>query len=371
MALEVHLDTADQQTAGVDLALRFDPGAVAIRDADLATDGIQIQPGPVFDRTRHNAVDTTAGMVRFSADRVNGQPVQGTGTVATVPLTFVGAISNTHVWLEYAQDWTADTNVVGTNPVRDVLGQADTASFQIRGLPIRPSPSLTFVPRSDAVTDAHYIEMKAWVADPFTQVQAVRFEVLGDAGWIPLGIDRYAAGGWGLVWDASTQPDGAYDLRAAALLPGGVSTMVTHTHIVIDRTPPSILSASLTPSALTSPGGPVTIGLKATDPPPSSAALSELAAGAVSAAASGIEAIHVYVTSSDRVPAAGSWVLLGTIDGAEGSLEWDTTGYAEGTYQVAFDVRDRAGNQGPLADTRLLLTIRAPQTIHLPVVFKR
>ena len=360
--LEVHLDTGGQDVAGVDLLIDYDPGVLRIVDADPALAGVQIRAGSAFSQIHHNAVDVTAGEIRYSADTGDGPAFRGQGLAAILPFSVVASIEHTAVGVRYGEGWTAESNAVVTGTVGDILGQASGAALQLAGSPRRSRPGLSLVPGSRAILDARAVEIKAGVTDAYSQVQEVRFEARQEGGdWALLGTDTTGADGWGLVWDALAAPDGEVDLRATALLLGGVGTTITSTQVLLDRRPPEILAAVASPSPAPRPGAAVTIEVTATD-----------GAGG----GSGIEGIDVYVAASAgalvRGAGGGAWILLGSMPAAMGHLIWDTAGWAPGAYQIAFDVRDRAGNRGPVPEQRLTLEIEVdrPYGLYLPLVRK-
>jgi hypothetical protein len=87
---------------GIDVALTFDASAVRVVDADLDRPGVQIETGPLFAGLPYflaqNQVtvdeETGVGTVTFAASLLNpAEPIDGTGTVATILFEPVGSQS--------------------------------------------------------------------------------------------------------------------------------------------------------------------------------------------------------------------------------------------------------------------------------------
>jgi hypothetical protein len=349
--VEVHLDTDGHDAAGVDLMVRYDPGVLEVRDADPGTPGLQILPGNTLDNALHNRVDAALGEIHYSANNEDWAAFRGSGLLATIPFTVVAAIDDTDVSVYHGDGWTAETNVVESGTAQDVLAVAGMASFRTTGSPGRPMPALTLLPGSGAQVNARLVELQALATDPYSQVREVEFEARGYGDWTAVGTDTFGANGWMASWDLSALPEGIYDLQASALIPGGSGTTVTNTSILLDRTPPEFVSATFTPTLAPSPGTPVVIAVAASDE------------------GSGVKHIDVYANSATDGSTGGSWDLLGSLAGSPGSLVWDTAGYAPGVHQIAFDIRDRAGNIGPGAQMRLFFEIwRDYHAVYVPLI---
>ena len=345
--MQVILDTGGYDADGVDLMILYDPGVLEVQDAEPITSGIQISAGSIYTSVRENWVNPAVGEIRFSAEG-DGHAFQGSGVVATVTLRVVASISNTAVRVYYGDGWTAETNIVESQNVQDVLGQANIASFQTTGSPSRLMPTVSFTPSTNAILNSSLIELEAEVTDPYTQVEEVKFEVNLNGTWTTIGSDTYSPNGWGLVWDGSSVTDGSYELRATALLPGGEGTTVTNTSIILDRVPPMYVFSAFTPSA----GMPVTIEVIAADE------------------GSGIDHIDVYAKPANDSSENEIWAFLGSIPGSQGSLVWDTSSVSAGTYQIAFAIYDRAGNQGPEPQPQLFFEKHILRVIYLPLVLR-
>ncbi|HZQ04091.1 MAG TPA: Ig-like domain-containing protein, partial [Gaiellaceae bacterium] len=131
------------------------------------------------------------------------------------------------------------------------------------------------------------------------------------------------AGAWTATassWDTTALADGLYDLRATATdNAGNQTTSANAVTVRVDNTPPS---GSLT------------------DPGPSLAATVPLSATGADAG-SGVASV-----AFQRSPAGtGSWTTIGTDATAPYSLSFDTTGVADGQYDLRAVVTDAAGNQ--------------------------
>jgi len=100
--VQVRLDNAEGLHS-IELYIGFEPGYVSIEDADPTTEGVQISAGviPRPAQVMRNEVDHTAGLVIYHVAQVPGEPVSGSGVVASFmvralaeggsPLTFSAA----------------------------------------------------------------------------------------------------------------------------------------------------------------------------------------------------------------------------------------------------------------------------------------
>jgi hypothetical protein len=146
--------------------------------------------------------------------------------------------------------------------------------------------------------------------------------------WSNIGVDSDGSDGWGIVWDATHYPDTTLALRAEISLDRGGFNRTETTSvlgIMLDRTLPRLESFLFSP------------------PSPSSARVITIEASATDNL-SGIDHIDVYVNSATDGSTSGSWNHIGTISGASGHVDWDTSGYANGVHRVVFDIQDNAGN---------------------------
>jgi len=74
---------------GIEVHLRFDPGAIEIVDTDPAQDGIQLEPGtlPTPDFVVQNQADNDTGTIDYAVTQLPPRkPGEGTGVVARITL---------------------------------------------------------------------------------------------------------------------------------------------------------------------------------------------------------------------------------------------------------------------------------------------
>lgn len=141
------------------------------------------------------------------------------------------------------------------------------------------------------------------------------------------------------TWDSTAFPDGTYTVRAVATDSSGqsaaaqISITVRNAPAPVDQPPTVRLTA---PSAGATLRGTVTVSAEATDDNPG-----------------------VSVTFSVN----GN--VIGTASSAPYSISWDTTGTANGTYTLAAEARDRAGQT---ARDRISITVDNPATDSPPTV---
>ena len=358
--MRVLLDTGLYAADGINIVLRYDPGVLAVQDADPATQGLQIQLANPFQQNSTASIDSAGGQIRIDARGSNEDIIggvggfQGTIELATIDFKALTGIPKTAVEVFYKEGWSSDSNIVEGAQIRDVLGQADAATIETIGYPSRPMPTVTFVrPLLNEVVNSSTQTLEVRATDPYTQVQRVVFEANLGGIWTEIGSDEYLDNGWKLDWDASSMSDGTVALRATAFLPGGLSTTAAHS-ILLDRTPPILSYRTLMPQSA-SPGVPVTIEVGAYD------------------LDAGVERIDAYVNVAPDGSLAGAWLPLGSIAGDAGSLIWDTSGYTEGWHRIAFGIVDKAGNWLPSTETLSSYELRSGTSkhIYLPLILSR
>lgn len=132
--IQVLIDTADHAADGVDLILLYDPGVLEVQD---------IVDGGIYSNIRESTAVSSLGEIHFSAD---GTTFQGSGTLATITFQAVASVNNTAVKVHYNEGWTADTNIVESGTILDVLGHVNSVSLQINGSPSRPMPIISLAP---------------------------------------------------------------------------------------------------------------------------------------------------------------------------------------------------------------------------------
>lgn len=85
--VQVWIDNANDLN-GIELHIGFEPNYVQIEDALPGEEGVQVGPGvlPVPAQIEQNRVDNDAGRIVYQAAQTSGQPVSGSGMVASFTL---------------------------------------------------------------------------------------------------------------------------------------------------------------------------------------------------------------------------------------------------------------------------------------------
>lgn len=140
---------------GIDVRAAFDPALVEVVDADLAADGIQLEPGrfPQPDFVALNRVDPQAGTLRYAVTQVNPTlPANGDGVVFTVRLRGLGLAGSGEFRIDLVE--MSDRNgqllpVETASATLDVIGEeAGPVDAQPTGVAIAPTAD----PQSGAAT---------------------------------------------------------------------------------------------------------------------------------------------------------------------------------------------------------------------------
>lgn len=172
-------------------------------------------------------------------------------------------------------------------------------------------------------------------------------QVNGETYYRVARIDPDGGVKWKMYWDTTGVTDQIINLRAFVGDNATNGFQVFANNITLDRTPPTRVSPSISP-AMARPGQVVRISVQSQD---------NLA---------GVDHTDVYVNSAPGT-AHNAWNLIGSVTGSSGSIQWDTTGYSQGIYQLSFATYDKAGNANdwvygsqptitfPLADNFLFL----------------
>ncbi len=140
---DIVVDTGDYATDGTDLIVLYDPCILEVQDEDPAKEGIQIKegtshsPGKMYSSYPTNHVDTSLGKIylRGTID-VGSQPVTtGYGEFGSIRFKAQCGIDRTPVSIEYVPQFSADTNVGGSESKRDVLAGVNSFDYRINGDP--------------------------------------------------------------------------------------------------------------------------------------------------------------------------------------------------------------------------------------------
>ncbi len=348
--MQVLLSTGSYTSTAVEVTILYDPGVLEVQDTEPMTDGIQFVVNELYDGDHTGAADPSLGEIHINARSGENNYFQGSGTLASINFRGTAAINNTTVEVYFRDGWSSDSNIVDGKTIKDVLGQVSTTSFRTTGSPNRPMPAIAFIsPSTNRILNSSAIELEVEASDPYTQVKEVKFEANLNGVWTSIGSDTYGPDGWDFDWDMSQVPDGDREVRATALLLGGEGT-TTSRSILLDRTPPTHVSSSVTPLAEPYVGVPVAIEVTAADEH------------------AGVDRIDVYAKKIGSGPAQHRWYFLESIAGSQGSLIWNTSNYSAGSYQITFSIQDKAGNWGPDFQPVLLLGLKGK--VFLPVILK-
>ena len=134
-------------------------------------------------------------------------------------------------------------------------------------------------------------------------------------------------------WDSAGVADGLYDLRATALDSSGYSRTSTVGSRRVDNTAPATTVSAATPLTVTVP-----VSATATD------------------AGSGV----LSVAFEARPSSGGSWTPICTDGSSPYSCSWDTTGVADGAWDVRATTTDGAGNTSSATTANRIVDNTAP-----------
>jgi LysM repeat protein len=138
---------------GVDIRLSFDPSKLEVQDANSATAGVQIEPGPFLDVSQgfvaQNSADNTAGRINYAMTLLNpAEPKSGSGTLMRVTfkgigegesaISFLSALLSDRPGMQIPATTTGGTITVGPATGPTVTPTATT--------PPGPTPTSTPVP---------------------------------------------------------------------------------------------------------------------------------------------------------------------------------------------------------------------------------
>ncbi len=127
--VEVRLDTNNVKIDGVDLyALRYDPGVLAVVDADQSQSGVQISPAGLLPIVAYNKVDEKSGSIRFAQVTGGGSTFSGRGRLATIKFQTLKK-GNTSLSFDFEPGDTTDTNVAAYG--KDKLTSVETLKLTI------------------------------------------------------------------------------------------------------------------------------------------------------------------------------------------------------------------------------------------------
>ena len=355
--VDVILDTGSHLTRGTEVRILYDPAVLEIQNNGPN----EVTPNDLFKKYHRHYAIQSRGEIIIIADKVEdanevdgiGEPFRGRGILGTIKFKAISSIENTV--LQIVESPIGGSSITEDATEVNVLGQIQNASFQIIGSPNRLMPTISFIPTTNSLLNSDITKLDANAVDidphEHDQVHQVTFEINLNGNWISIGDDTNGDNGWSTFWDSSGVSDGTYDLRATASLLSGQGTTVTNNNVILDRTAPIHVSTIATPKNISDPGLPITIEITADDQ------------------GSGVDYIDVYAKSISAESEFIPWSYLGAISGSQGSLVWDTSNYEGGTYQIAVDIYDKAGNWGPESQPQILVGI-GEESVYLPLVIK-
>ncbi|MDQ5822050.1 MAG: Ig-like domain-containing protein, partial [Actinomycetota bacterium] len=198
-----------------------------------------------------------------------------------------------------------------------------------------PAASLTS-PNAGATIGGPAVQLTAAASDSTSGVASVRFQFrpTGGGGFNDIADDNSAP--YAVSWDATTLATGSYDLRVVATDAAGNVTTTAAVTVSIDSTAPIVV--------LDDPG---------------SATLS--GAVTLTATTSGSPAARV---TFERSPAgASNWTAISTDLGAPWSGSFDTTGVADGLYDLRAVAADALGNEGTSVRSGIRIDNGAPRIV--------
>lgn len=130
--LPIILQTNQEVTSGIDIALAYNTNVLEIVDADPAVEGIQIAATDVFDFVQVNRVDPAKGIIRFSAgQRPTSELVEAAEqTVATIKVRAKAAGSSV-MNFDFVAGALDDTNVIKAGDGLDLLSSVGEGTITV------------------------------------------------------------------------------------------------------------------------------------------------------------------------------------------------------------------------------------------------
>jgi hypothetical protein len=321
------LDTGGDTVTAADIKVYYDPGYLEVIDEDGGRDGVQIGNGSIFGTIYRNYVDTTNGIIWFSAGY---GPFNGMDTLATARFRVLAATpsaGSTTIVPDVVPGESTDSNSPQSGTAWDVVQSAWTTALVLYGAPARPAPAFAVLPAPGAIIGETLLNVTAEVNDPYNQEDCVTWELYAPSGASATAFDCDGSDGWSGVLDTSGIPDQAgVELRGYLTLRMGGLYTVDYTGYVLDRTPPSAAGISYSVQAPT-----VYVNVNAVD---------NLSPQLY---------LQLWVNDATDGSETGNWQLTGSALVAPGTwtaLPWDTTGYANGWHRLTVNMFDHAGITG-------------------------
>ena len=207
--------------------------------------------------------------------------------------------------------------------VYDTEGRVNRTLPQVTDLTLdRTPPSAGYIRPAPGGVARPDVAQSVWAWDEGSGVDFVEFYLYVGDGWLKIGEDRDAEGGWTMLWDAQEAADGIVDFSARAYDRAGNAEWTKDVrNVALDRNPP--MGQFSFPGTNANLSGVVTLTLDVTD------------------TVSGLDRAVFYARYDDR------WHHLGAdVEPDDGfSIVWDSTSAGErsGVTLTAW-VYDRAGN---------------------------
>ena len=330
----------------VDVHIRIDGNNIPLDAVDVIVEYDscvfevqEVSSSSVLSSMSHE-VDADSNLVRIVGDFGTGSPYTHDGyeILATITLVAVASpesgvtdVQATIVGDEDVRETigTLDSNTVEHDTGLDVISGGSFDLVWVEGAPVRSSSVVTLTqPPSDSYIDGDTVQLSAEVGGTCSYANACSFAYRrsGNESWTWIGhYDETGFDGWSKLWDLSDRQDGVYDVKAWAGPWAGVGATAINRNITVDRTPPSLVTATFSPLS------------------PSDADTVEIYAEASDNVA-GVDHTTVFHYRATDGSTSGDLVYIGTITGSAGTMQWDTSQLPNGTYRVVFEIKDTADN---------------------------
>lgn len=124
---------ANNQTSGADILISYDPNVLEPVDFDPAQAGIQIEPGKVFELVQANRVDTSLGVIRFSAGQQPvSQPIRVSKQVLASLRFKAKAVGRSFLRFSYSAGALDDSNIIQPSSGRDLLNKVSDGIITVQ-----------------------------------------------------------------------------------------------------------------------------------------------------------------------------------------------------------------------------------------------
>jgi hypothetical protein len=214
----------------------------------------------------------------------------------------------------------------------NVANEAVVRSHNVLEVPDETAPLTAVTAPAPGIELIGEVTVSAMAEDAGSGIRSVTFQAAPAwrSSWVDLGTVDAAP--YALTWDTGRFKPGAYSVRAVAVDRAGNAATSEAVSVVVAEDVTAPTTWIVEPAAGAAVSGLVAVSAHAEDHE------------------SGVDSVTVQVRSP-----RGCWVNLGTFEGADGSVSWDTTRLDPGRYLLRSVAKDRRGNVGRSSHVEVVL----------------